>query len=108
MNINVTITFAGMDRIFNLLETIMANQAEVAEQLRTMTAQNEKARQENLAKLAELQAAIEAAGNTTPEVDEALAALKASIQADDDENPDQVAARKAMAAGQNQPQGQRR
>lgn len=66
----------------------MATQAEIAQQLRDMKTQNEKARTENLAKLDALQAAIDNAGQSTPEVDEALADLKASIQADDDENPD--------------------
>lgn len=67
---------------------IMATQAELAQQLRDITAQNEKARAEILARVAELEAAIQNAGNSTPEVDEALAALRASVQADDDMNPD--------------------
>jgi hypothetical protein len=67
---------------------IMATQAELAAQLIEITAQNEKARTEILAKVADLEAAIETAGSTTPEVDAALAALKASVQADDDLNPD--------------------
>jgi flagellar capping protein FliD len=71
-------------------KTIMARQEEIAQQLRDMKAQNEKARQENLAKFTALEEAVANAGNSTPEVDEALADLKASIQADDDENPDAV------------------
>lgn len=70
------------------LKMIMATQAELAQQLRDITAQNEKARQEILQKIAELEAALENAGGTTPEVDEAVAALKASVQTDDDLHPD--------------------
>lgn len=66
----------------------MATQAELAQQLRDITAQNEKSRVEILQKIADLEAALAAAGSTTPEVDEAVAALKASVQTDDDLNPD--------------------
>lgn len=64
----------------------MATQAELAQQLRDITSQNEKARTETLKKLADLEAAL--GGGTTPEVDEALRVLKESIQADDDIVPD--------------------
>jgi len=67
---------------------IMATQAELAQQLRDITAQNEKSRTEILGKIADLEAALAAAGNTSPEVDEAVAALKASVQTDDDIVPD--------------------
>lgn len=70
--------------IINKLNYIMATQAELAQQLRDLTAQNEKARTEILAKIADLETALANAGNTTPEVDDALAALKASVQTDDD------------------------
>jgi seryl-tRNA synthetase len=70
------------------LKTIMATQAELAQQLRDITAQNEKARVEILGKISELETALENAGSTSPEVDEALDALKASVQTDDDLNPD--------------------
>lgn len=66
----------------------MASQAELAQQLRDVTAQNEKARVEILAKIAALEEALANAGQTTPEVDEALANLKASVQVDDDIVPD--------------------
>lgn len=62
----------------------MATQAEHAQALRDMTAQNEKARAEQLKRFADLEEALANAGSTTPEVDEAMVALKASIQADDD------------------------
>lgn len=65
-------------------ETFMATQAELAQQLRDITAQNEKSRTEILAKIADLETALANAGSTTPEVDEAVAALKASVQTDDD------------------------
>jgi uncharacterized membrane protein YccC len=78
----------SLDSITNKLKTIMATQAELAQQLRDVTAQNEKARGEILAKISELETALANAGNTTPEVDEALAALKASVQTDDDLNAD--------------------
>jgi len=70
----------------------MATQAEHAEQLRALLAQNEKARTEQDAALKRLQDALDAAGGTTPEVDAAMADLAASIQKDDDENPDAPAA----------------
>ena len=60
------------------------SQAEVAQELRDIKAQNDKSRTEVLQKIADLEAAIANAGNSTPEVDEALAALKASVQTDDD------------------------
>lgn len=68
---------------------IMATQAQHAAELRAIKAQNEKARAEVLAKIAALEEAINNAGNTTTEVDEALADLKASVQVDDDIVPDQ-------------------
>lgn len=66
----------------------MATQAELAQQLRDITAQNEKARAEILAKIQALEDALAAAGNTSAEVDAAVADLKASVQTDDDLNPD--------------------
>lgn len=74
--------------ISNLKELIMATSAEHAAELRAVTAQNEKARAEIVAKIKALEDAIAAGGNTTAEVDEALAALKASVQTDDDMHED--------------------
>lgn len=72
----------------------MATQAEIAQELRNLKDQNEKARAEHAAAQAaimkRLQDALDAAGNSTPEVDAAMADLKASIQADDDENADEI------------------
>lgn len=70
--------------IIQKLNKIMSDQAQLAQDLRDLKEQNDKSRAEVLQRFAELEAAIVAAGNTTPEVDEALAALKTSIQTDDD------------------------
>lgn len=66
----------------------MASQTELAQSLRDLKTQNDKAAAEQAAALKKLQDALDAAGGTTPEVDAALAELKASIQAEDDLNPD--------------------
>lgn len=66
----------------------MATQAEHAQELRDLKSQNDKARQEILDKIAALEEALATAGNTTEEVDAALADLKASVQIDDDIVPD--------------------
>jgi hypothetical protein len=66
------------------IDQIMTTQAELAVQITELTAQNDKARAEVLAKIADLQAAIDAAAAVDPAVLEAFAALKASVQTDDD------------------------
>jgi hypothetical protein len=66
------------------LENIMTTQAEFALQIAALTEQNEKARAEVLAKIADLQAAIDAAAEVDPAVLAAFDALKVSVQADDD------------------------
>lgn len=66
----------------------MATQAEHATDLRTLKDQNEKARAEIVAAIKVLEDALANAGSTSPEVDAAMADLKASVQADDDMNPD--------------------
>ena len=70
------------------LDNIMTTQTELAQQITDLTAQNEKARAEVLAKIADMQAALDAAGNVDPAVLAAFDALKASVQADDDIVPD--------------------
>jgi hypothetical protein len=70
--------------ILKLLKQILMNQAELAAELKAVKDQNEKSRAEVLAKFKALEDAIVAAGNTSPEVDAALADLKASVKADDD------------------------
>jgi len=77
-----------LDSIHLKLDNIMATQAQLAQELRDVKAQNDKSRTEILAKIAALEEAIANAGNTTPEVDTALAELKASVQTDDDIVPD--------------------
>lgn len=70
------------------LDRIMTTQAELALQIAALTEQNERARAEVLAKIADMQAAIDAAANVDPAVLEAFDALKVSVQADDDIVPD--------------------
>ncbi len=77
-----------LDRLETLERTIMASQAEHAAQLVAVKEQLDKAKAEIVANVAALEAAIAAAGATTPEVDAALAALKGSAQGLDDLNPD--------------------
>ena len=83
---------AKLDKILNHLniiekkeDKIMASQAELAQQLRDLSTdlnakndQLQKALGELTQKIADLIAAVQAAGNTTPEVDAAVAALQAS------------------------------
>lgn len=70
------------------LDTIMATQQELAQELTNLKTQEDKAHAELLQKISDLEAAIVAAGNSTPEVDAALVALKASVQSVDDIVPD--------------------
>lgn len=74
--------------IIQKLNTIMANQDELAAELTALKEQADKANAELVQKIADLEAAIVAAGNTTPAVDAALAALKTSVQSVDDIVPD--------------------
>ena len=64
------------------------DQTQLAADLAALQVQTEKAKTEVLAKIADLETAIANAGNTTPEVDAALAALKTSVQGVDDIVPD--------------------
>ncbi len=75
--------------VIHLEKRIMATQAQHAQDLRDLKAQNEKAAAEQAAALKKLQDALDAAGGTTPEVDAAMEELRASIQAEDDLNPDE-------------------
>lgn len=77
----------GTLRILAKLEQLMATQAELAASLAVVSAQVTKIGVETsatLAKVAELEAALANAGNTSPEVDAALEALKAQVQVVDD------------------------
>lgn len=71
-----------------LVRVMKMDQAQLAAELAALTEQNEKARAEIVAKIAALEAAVVSAGTVTPEVEAALADLRASVQADDDMNPD--------------------
>lgn len=77
-----------LEPVITTLRELTMNQQELATELKRLQGQNEKARAEIVKKIADLEAAIGNQGNTTPEVDEALAALKASVQADDDMHAD--------------------
>lgn len=84
----VSLVFARRRAILTLLERtsiIMASQAEHAQELRNLKDQNERNRQEVLAKIQTLQDALDNAGNTTEEVNTAMTDLKASVQAADDD-----------------------
>lgn len=70
--------------IFSLLNKIQMNQEELANELAALKEQTARATLEILAKIAALEEAIANAGNTTPEVDAALADLKAAVQGVDD------------------------
>lgn len=63
-------------------------QEELLAELQALKAQNEKAKVEITGKIATLEAAIANQGNTSPEIDAALADLKTSIQGTDDIVPD--------------------
>lgn len=77
-----------LKQIIHKLNCMAKSQSEVAQELRDIKAQNEKARTEIVQKIADLEAAIVAAGNSTPEVDTALEELKVSVHADDEMHPD--------------------
>lgn len=70
--------------INNKLTQIMATQAQVAADLVALTDQVTKIKSEVTGKLQELADAIAAQGTASPEVEAALAGLKAEVQAVDD------------------------
>lgn len=92
MNIKIDVYhhFASVDclaEINHKLGEIMATQAQLVEDLNAVSAQVAKIGTESTAtlqKVTDLEAAIANAGNTTPEVDAAMAALKAQVQVVDD------------------------
>jgi hypothetical protein len=85
MTININIHHHFSQDQFN---KIMATQAELAQSLKDVAAQVDKTKTEITSKIADLEAAIGNSGNTTPEVDDALAALKTAVQGVDDIVPD--------------------
>lgn len=70
------------------LKTIMTTQVQTAADLLAVKAQLSKAAGEIVGKISSLEAALAAAGATTPEVDAAVADLKTLAQALDDVVPD--------------------
>lgn len=85
-----TLTIGSTDQpeTLKLLEQIMKTQAQVAADLRAITAQQNKIAAEIAAALAKLAEAIANMGNASPEVEAALAELTVASQANDDLNPD--------------------
>lgn len=80
-----------LQSIIERIETIMATQAEHAAELRAMVDKVDKIGAETrtlITKINDLTAAIEAAGGTTPEVEDAMAALKSQLAVVDDLVPD--------------------
>lgn len=75
--VTAIITLLGVITINRKVNTIMATQAEHAAELVQVKADLVEAQAELLAKIQELSDAIANAGNTTPEVDAALAEVKA-------------------------------
>lgn len=95
IDLTVRIVNPDAERILEALtklgDRIMATQAELAADLQTVTAQVAKIGTETstlLQKVADLEAALAAGGVTTPEVDAAMAALKAQAAVVDDLVPD--------------------
>jgi predicted acetyltransferase len=80
------------DQLIQKVDIIMATQAEVQQILTDLGTQLDKAKGEIVQHVADLEAAIASQGNTTPEVDAALAALKTKVQALDDLNADAATA----------------
>lgn len=75
----------------NKIDTLMATQAELAQQLTTITDQVHKIGVETqslLQKVADLETALGNQGNVTPELQAAFDALKAQVQSVDDLVPD--------------------
>ena len=70
------------------LEKLMATQAELAQQLGQVADQAAKAHEEIVAGINDLKAAVEAAGQVTPEVEAAMQRLTGSVQQLDDLHPD--------------------
>ncbi len=82
--------FSYLKTINHNLEKIMSTQAEAAAALAALAAQVDKAKAEVLAKIAELQAAADAAGAVTPELQAAIDAVGVAAQGIDDVVPDAV------------------
>lgn len=79
-----------LDGIESNLRKIMSTQQEEADKLNELAAQLQKANDEIQKAIQDLKDALASAGNTSPEVDAATAALTAKAQALDDIVPDPV------------------
>lgn len=73
---------------FSLLETLMTQLHELGAQLNALAAQLAKAQAEILGKIAELETQLTQTGDLPDDIQEALDALKAHVQALDDVVPD--------------------
>jgi hypothetical protein len=88
--VSPTVPGGSLAKVLERLDSIMATQAELQVQIEALTVQAEKAKGEIVAKLAELQAAIDNADEVDPGVVAAFDALKAVVQGVDDIVPDPV------------------
>ena len=86
MNIHIHIHHHNNDGedILKILKLIKMEQSELAEQLTALQTQTEKAKAEIISKIADLEGALDAADDVTPEVQAAFDALKASVKGVDD------------------------
>ncbi len=91
MRIDLFIHASGnpFDALLQKVDSIMATQAEQAATLRAIATQLAKVRAEIVRAVDRLTQALATAGATTPEVDEATAALQTAVQGLDDLNPDE-------------------
>jgi len=71
-------------KIIHILKQIKMEQSELAQQLTSLKDQTAKAKAEIIKKIEDLGAALDAADDVTPEVQEAFDALKAEVQGVDD------------------------
>lgn len=92
---NITHNHIDLAEILSLLNIIKSQnhkiimtQAELAQALNDASTQADKAKAEILQKIADLEAAVNNAGNVTPEVEAAFTALKSKVQGIDDIVPD--------------------
>lgn len=88
---NFNVREGGEDEITRKLAILMSTQAELATQLRTVTAQIQKISAESsktLQKVTDLQAVIDSGAAVSPELQAAVDELKAQVQLVDDLVPD--------------------
>lgn len=88
--VSPTVPAGSLAKVLERLDRIMATQAELQIQIEALTVQAEKAKGEIVAKIAELQAAIDNADDVDAGVLAAFDGLKAVVQGVDDIVPDPV------------------